>query len=143
MGRVSRWAGAGLAVALLVAGCATHESKWSAETASHVVYAKTIPLYPGATARDVMGSESWGDEPDSYSEGMTVWFEVKDYSKAKVLAWYEERLRGAETEVLDDGAIQLTIPAPNAERGEDMGVVIEDTGFRVFEHTKAGKHRKS
>lgn len=143
MGRLTRWAAAGLAAALAVAGCATQEAKWSAEAASHVVYAKTIPLYPGAQARDVMGSQSWGDDPDSYSEGMSVWFEVKDYSREKVLAWYEERLRGAETEVLDDGAIQLTIPAPNGEKGEDMGVIIDADGFRVFEHTKAGKHKQS
>lgn len=143
MGRATKWALAGLATMSILAGCGTQEAKWSSEAATHVVYAKTIPLYPGARARDVSGSESWGDGPDTYSEGRTVWFEVPDYSKEKVLAWYEERLRGCDTEVLDDGAIQLTIPAPNGERGEDMGVVIDDDGFRVFEHTKAGRHRKT
>jgi len=143
MGRFTTWACAGLLLVSALAGCATQETRWSTEAASHVVYAKTIPLFPGARARDVMGSEIRGDGPDSHSEGMTVWFEVQDYSKEKVLEFYEERLRGCETEVLDDGAIQLTIPAPNGEPGEDMGVVIEDSGFRVFEHTKAGKHRKT
>ncbi len=124
-------------------GCAMNETRWEGETASHVVYAKQIPLYPGSKARDSMGSESWGDTPDSYSEGMAVWFEVKGYEKEKVLAWYEEKLPNATTQVLDTGSIELTVPAPNGEPGEEMGVVIEDDGYRVFENTKAGKHKKS
>jgi hypothetical protein len=132
------------AVALAaLAGCGVNETKWTGETASYVVYAKQIPLYPGAKARDAMGSESWGDTPDSYSEGMAVWFEVQGFDKEKVLAWYEEKLPNATTQVLDTGAIELTVPVPNGEPGEDMGVVIEDDGFRVFENTKAGKHKKS
>jgi hypothetical protein len=132
------------AVALTgLVGCSLNETKWTGETATYVVYAKQIPLYPGAKARDAMGSESWGDTPDSYSEGMAVWFEVQGYDKEKVLAWYEEKLPNATTQVLDTGAIELTVPVPNGEPGEDMGVVIEDDGFRVFENTKAGKHKKS
>ena len=126
-----------------LAGCGVNETKWTGETASYVVYAKQIPLYPGAKARDAMGSESWGDTPDSYSEGMAVWFEVQGYDKEKVLSWYEEKLQNATTQVLDTGAIELTVPVPNGEPGEDMGVVIEDDGFRVFENTKAGKHKKT
>ena len=124
-------------------GCAVNETHWTGESASYVVYAKQIPLYPGAKARDAMGSESWGDTPDSYSEGMAVWFEVQGYDKEKVLAWYEEKLPNATTHVLDTGSIEMTVPAPNGEPGEDMGVVIEGDGFRVFENTKAGKHKKT
>ncbi len=141
--RAMRLTLAALACATLLVGCAARETPWSGEAASAVVYAKSIPLYPGAKARDTMGSESWGDTPDSYSEGMAVWFEVEDFDKEKVLSWYEERLPNAVTEVLDTGSISLTVPAPNGEPGEDMGVVIEDDGFRVFEHTKAGKHKKT
>jgi hypothetical protein len=143
MGRVTRWTWTGIATVLALAGCSTQETRWSTEAAAHVVYAKTIPLYPGAQARDFAGSDTWGDGADTRSEGRTVWFEVQDYSKEKVLAWYEERLRGCETDVLDGGALRLTIPAPNGERGEVMGVIIQDRGFRVFEHTRAGKHRKT
>jgi hypothetical protein len=143
MGRITGCTLASFAIGLALAGCSTQETRWAAETAAHVVYAKTIPLYPGARARDVMGSESWGDDPGSRTEGMTVWFEVEGYSKAKVLEWYEERLRGCETDVTDDGSVELTIPAPNGERGEKMGVIIDDDGFRVFERTKPGKHRRT
>ena len=125
-----------------LSGCAAKEAKWSGETASMVVYAKTIPLYPGAKAKDAMGSDSYGDTEDSHSEGMCVWFEVKDYDKAKVLAWYRERLPNAKTETLDD-TIVLTVRPPNGEPGEDMGVYIDQAGFRVFENTKPGKHKNS
>ena len=127
----------------MLSGCAAKEAKWSGETASMVVYAKSIPLYPGARAKDAMGSDSYGDTPDSHSEGMAIWFEVKDYDREKVLAWYRERLPNATTEALETGTIQLTVPVPNGEPGESMGVAIGADDFRVFEHTKAGKHRKT
>jgi len=44
---------------------------------------------------------------------------------------------------LETGSIQLTVPVPNGEPGEDMGVVIGADDFRVFEHTKPGKHKKT
>ena len=128
---------------VLLPGCAARETKWSGETASMVVYAKSIPLYPGSKAKDAMGSDSYGDTEDSHTEGMCVWFEVKDFRKEQVLDWYEVRLPNAKTEPLESGGIQLTVPVPNGEPGEDMGVVIDDKGYRVFEHTKPGKHRNT
>ena len=52
-------------------------------------------------------------------------------------------LPNATTETLDDGMIQLTVPVPGGEAGEDMGVVVDGDDFRVFEHTRAGKHARS
>lgn len=129
------------AAVLVMGGCAAKEAKWSGETASMVVYAKSIPLYPGAKAKDAMGSNSYGDTPDSHTEGLAVWFEVKDYDREKVLAWYKERLPHAITQVLETGTIQLTVPVPDGERGEDMGVTLGHEDFFVFEHTKPGKHK--
>ena len=142
MPRSTRWAIAVALGALVLAGCSMNETRWSGDAAAAVVYAKAIPLYPGAKSDGAMGSQSWGDEPGSYTEGMTVWFVVDGYDRAKVLEWYERRLPGAETEVLDDGAIQLKIPVAGGEPGEDMGVVIDENRFRVFEHTKPGKHQR-
>src|SRR5215467_716760 len=88
----------------LLCGCAAKEAKWSGQTASMVVYAKSIPLYPGAKAKDAMGSDSYGDEPDSHSEGMAVWFEVKGYDRAKVLDWYTQRFPNAAVQTLDTGS---------------------------------------
>ena len=133
----------GAVAGALLSGCAAKEGKWSGETAAMVVYAKSIPLYPGARPKDAMGSDSYGDTPDSHSEGMAIWFEVKDYDREKMLAWYRERLPNATTETLDDGMIQLTVPVPGGEPTENMGVVIGADDFRVFEHTKAGKHKRT
>lgn len=143
MPRSIRVAAAFVLGAVLLAGCTLNESKWTGDAAASVVYAKSIPLYPGATSDGTMGSQNWGDEPGSYTEGMTVWFVVEGYDRAKVLDWYERRLPNAETEVLDDGAIQLKVPIPGGEPGEDMGVVIDENRFRVFEHTKPGKHQRT
>jgi len=143
MKRAARLAAIVAAVTALLSGCAAKESKWSGQTASMVVYAKSIPLYPGAKAKDAMGSDSYGDTADSHSEGMAIWFEVKDFDRAKVLDWYTARFPNAEVQALETGSVQLTVPVPNGEPGEDMGVVIDDDDFRVFEHTKPGKHRKA
>lgn len=143
MSRLMTFACVLAACAVGLTGCAAKEAQWSGEAATLVVYAKSIPLYPGAKAVDAMGSESWGDTPDSFSEGMSVEFEVENYDKEKVLAWYEERLPGAERQILDTGTVELKVAAPNGEPGEDMGVWIDDDGFRVFENTKAGKHKDS
>ena len=143
MKRASSLAAVAAAVVLPVLACAVHETKWSGETASMVVYAKSIPLYPGAKARDAMGSDSYGDTPESRTEGLAIWFEVKDYDREKVLAWYRERLPNATTHTLETGTIELTVPVPDGEPGEDMGVAIGGEDFRVFEHTKPGKHRRA
>ena len=132
-----------VAAMLLACGCAAKEAKWSGETAAMVVYAKSIPLYPGAKAKDAMGSDSYGDTADSYSEGMAIWFEVKGFDREKVLEWYRQRLPNATENALETGTIELKVPVPNGEPGEDMGVAIGDSDFRVFEHTKPGKHRKA
>jgi len=143
MKRVTSLVAIAAATAALLSGCAAKEAKWSGETASMVVYAKSIPLYPGAKAKDAMGSDSYGDEPDSHSEGMAVWFEVKDYDRAKVLDWYTQRFPNAVVSPLETGSVQLKVPAPNGEAGEYMGVVVGKDDFYVFESTKAGKHKKT
>jgi hypothetical protein len=133
-----------LAVAALgcsAAGGANQPGKWTGEAATLVVYAQQVPLYPGAKAEDAMGSDSYGDTPEEHSEGMSIWFKVEGYDKAKVLAWYEERLSGYQRSTLDDDTVELRMPAPGGEPGEEVGVWIDDDGFRVFEDTKPGKHR--
>jgi hypothetical protein len=131
-----------LAVVALAAGCAKSKdqaSKWSGETADMVVYAQAVPLYPGAVAQHAMGSDSYGDTPESHSEGMCVWFEVQGYERDKVLAWYTEKLPNARRSE-EAGTVTLTVTPANAEPGEDMGVYVDQDGFRVFENTKPGKH---
>jgi len=143
MNRAMSLVATAVGVGILLGGCAAREAKWSRDSASMVVYAKSIPLYPGATVKDAMGSDTYGDTEDSHFEGMCLWFQVKDFDREKVLAWYEQRLPNPKTETEESGTIQLSVPIPNAEPGENMGVWIDQDGFRIFEHTKPGKHKQS
>lgn len=125
---------------LAVTACAPREAKWTAEAASLAVYATQVPLYPGAMIEDSMGNESYGDDPESYSEGMVWWYNVRA-PQEDIVSWYAAKLPNAKREVLEDGAVQFTLAPQGGEAGEDMGVIIENGKFRVFENTKAGKHK--
>ena len=130
----------GVALTLVLTGCAVREARWSGETAKLAVYATQIPLYPGAKVEDAMGSESYGDDPSTYSEGMMFWFKV-EAPQDKVVAWYDMKLTNAKRDVDDDGNIVYTLTPNGADVGEDMGVILEPGKIRVFEHTKGGKHK--
>ena len=93
----------------------------------------------GAKIEDVMGSDTYGDEPESHREGMSFWFEVTA-TQAELDAWYSTRLAGASKEN-QDGTIVYTLTPAGAESGEEMGVYLEDNRLRVWESTKSGKHK--
>ena len=126
-----------LAAASLLVSCAAKEQKWTAEAAQYAAYATQIPLYPGTQIADAMGSESWGDEPDSYIYGMTWWCETKA-TREQLLAWYQTRLPNAQqSRPYDDESIELKVIPEGAKPGEDMGVLIGEGGkYRVFESRK-------
>jgi len=126
-----------LAVAgLALAGCGGGEAKWSGEAASYAAYATQIPLYPGTKMVDAMGSESWGDSPDTYSYGMTWWCEARA-SRADLIAWYEAKLPGARRSTPYEDVVQLSVTPEGAKPGEEMGVLFEEDGkYRVFETRK-------
>lgn len=134
-----------LALALAGLGLAScggsKETPWPANAAQYAVYATRIPLYPDAKIEDVMGSDTYGDDPGSHAEGMTWWYTVSD-PRSKVTAWYEERLPGARKEVSDEGVLSYVLTPKGAEPGESMGVRIEEGKLRIFERTRAGKHKK-
>ncbi len=132
-------------LAVSLSGCAAKQGKWDAESAQYAAYATQIPLYPGTKITESMGSESWGDEPDSYAYGMTWWCETKA-TREQLVAWYEARLPNAKRATpLGDGSIELTVVPTGAKPGEDMGVLIgEDGKYRVFESRKQKEiHRAS
>jgi hypothetical protein len=84
-----------------------------------------------------MGSESWGDTPDSYSYGMHWRCEAKA-TRDELLAWYQAKLPGAKRSTPYDNAVQLEVTPEGAKPGEDMGVLIEEDGkYRVFENRKS------
>ncbi len=139
-----RWISVLAVLGVISAGCAASETKWKKEAASLAVYAQTLPLYPGLEFDDVMGSDTYGDEPDSHHEGLCYWFDVKNPdqdTKEKIVAWYDQKLPGARKEINDEGDVTYTLTPPNGEPGEDMGIIVENQKVRVFEHTKSGKHK--
>ena len=133
---------AGIITLFILSGCGAREAKWTPEAASLAVYATQVPLYPGATIEDSMGHESFGDEPESYSEGMTWWYVVRA-PQDDIVTWYAAKLPQAKREVLEDGSVQFTVTPEGGEAGEDMGVIVESGKFRVFENTRAGKHKSA
>jgi len=119
-----------------LSGCGAGEARWNAEAAQYAAYATQIPLYPGTRIVDAMGSESWGDTPDTYSYGMNWWCETKA-TREELIAFYEAKLPGAERTTPYDNVIQLSVTPKGARPGETMGVLIEDGGkYRVFEDRK-------
>ena len=128
---------AGLAAAAIAAaGCA---GKSSQDLLPGAVYAANIvPVYRNAVLTNMMGNETWGDEPDSYTQGQFWSFEVKD-PKAKVLAFYEQRFPGAEHTTNDDGSVTLRVVPEGAEKNEYVYVTVEDGEIRIGEHCRPGK----
>jgi hypothetical protein len=127
-----------------LAGCGsegTAAGAWSQEAAQYAVYATRIPLYPGTTIEDAMGSERWGANRESFLYGMTWWCTVQA-TRDELRTWYEGKLPTAARETNDDGQLVLTVVPEGAGPRETMGVLIEGDGkYRVFELTlqkKAG-----
>ena len=133
-----------VAGASAVAGCGSRPAKWDAEAAQYAQYATQIPLYPGTKIVDAMGSESWGDEADSYSYGMTWWCETKA-TRDELLAWYAAQLPNAErSNPFEDEVVQLEVTPQGARPGETMGVQIgEDGKYRVYEDRKKKEIHRS
>jgi hypothetical protein len=138
---------AAVALGLAAAGCGPaggggggQEAKWEGEAKANAVYATQVPLYPGAKIGSMMGSDTYGDGPDSHREGMAWWYDVAA-TQAELDAWYATRLAGAAKSTGDDGGITYTLAPQGGEPGEELGVILEDNQVRVFERTKAGKRK--
>jgi hypothetical protein len=137
-----RWILCAALVVVGLAGCssAPKQAKWEGDEKAAAVYATQIPLYPGAKATHMMGSDSYGDTPADHSEGMAWWFEVPA-TQTELDAWYATHLAGAAKTTDELGAIQYTLTPSGGEPGETIGVRLSDHELHVFEDTKAGKHK--
>ena len=137
-----RWLVCAALVVLFMVGCssAPKQAQWEGEAKANAVYATQLPLYPGAKVTSMMGSDTYGDSPDSHAEGMAWWFEVTA-TQAELDAWYATHLPGASKTTDETGVIEYTLTPAGGELGENMGVRLADKELRVFERTKAGKHK--
>ena len=131
------------AVATLVFGC----SKGTTDQASlpGAVYARQVPIYPSATYEDAMGgtySGRIGGPP--VSESLSWFFKVSDPPE-KVIAFYEEKLPGAERGVmtgLDDADDPtFTVVPTGAEEGEYVRVTVGRGKLQITEVVKPGKRK--
>jgi len=124
-----------LAAAILAAGSSLQGCSGSdpnAQVLSEAVFAKNIPVYKGAKFAEAIGNEMWGDEPDSYTKGMTWWFETKA-TKDELLSYYQKLYPNAERLDLEGGAVQLRWVPEGATRFEDVTIVVDDQELRIGE----------
>jgi hypothetical protein len=131
--------------AVALAGCAARQPVYDGQVADHsiddfdqapkAVYANQVPVYPRAELTDAMGSESWGDEPDSYSKGMGWEFEFKG-EKADVVTFYDAALPNAAREVAEDGEVIWTLVPEGALPGEEVMVRVGEKEFWIHEDVK-------
>lgn len=116
--------------ALALAGCGADPN---AKVLANAVYAKSIPVYKGAHFTETSGNESWGDDPNSYTQGTTWWFETKA-TQAEMLAFYEKLYPSAEKLEIETGGVELTIrPEGAATAFEDVTIYVCDHELRIGE----------
>ncbi len=141
----------GLLAASSLFGCGAKQPVYDGQAANHSinhigdapkgVYANQLPLYPGVKFTDAMGSESWGDEPDSYSKGMRWEFEYQ-VPMEKVVGFYDAALPDAKRETDPaSGAVTWTLVPNGAQRGESVYVTVEDGKLRIHEEVKPRRSR--
>jgi len=139
--RSRRWVSLGLvalAAVALVVGCGSNAQQTVLKDA---VYAKTVPVFRGATFDQEMGDESWGDGADSYTKGTTWWFKTKA-PKAELLAYYTKLYPNAERTELDSGDTQLRITPAGALKYEDVTIVIGEGELRIGESVSPNTLKK-
>jgi hypothetical protein len=137
----------------LVAGCAAKQPVYDGKIAAYSVdrfhdapkamFANQVPVYPGAQVTDSMGSQSYGDEADSYFEGMCYWLKFKG-STDQVIAFYDAALPNAEkTADESDGATVWTFTPAGGHPADRVTVRVKDQELRITEDVQGGRHRKS
>ncbi len=136
--------------ALVVSGCSSKPAVYDGKVARHSIddfgeapqalFANQIPVYPGAKITDAMGSESWGDTPESYSEGMAWWFEVENPGD-KVVAFYDGALPDAKRETGADGEVIWTLPPTGGRDGDEIAVIVQGEELRIRESVRGGRDR--
>lgn len=119
--------------ALAAMGCGAKQA-----ALPHAVYASAVPVYPGAKLEDMMGSTSIGDTPESMSDGMAWFFEVKAPAD-KMIAFYEQKLPNAKRDPEWVDGVRLVWVPEGAAPGEELAVVIEDNKLSIREAVRPGK----
>ena len=130
-------------VAAALAGCSSAPAVYDGSVAKRsvdsfdegprAVYANQVPVYPAAELTDAMGSESWGDEEGSYSQGMCWWFSFPSGEREKLIAFYRTALPHVEPTTMEDGDLHWEFAPTGGRSKETISVVISDDKFSIRE----------
>ena len=104
------------------------------------VYAKVVPVYPGAKYVGAMGGQSSDDIGGPVTgESQSWFFKISDPAQ-EVVAFYKKKLPGAKMENDDAGDPTFTLIPPGAEEGEHVQVICRKSGdLQIHESLKPGK----
>jgi hypothetical protein len=139
------------ALAVMLSSCAPKQPVYDGKAASYsvdkledapkAVFANQVPVYPGAKVTQAMGSESSGDDADSYSEGM-CWYLEFQAPPERVIAFYDAALPNAERSVSEfDGGTEWTFVPAGGRPADRVTVHIKDHELRISEDVQGGRHR--
>jgi hypothetical protein len=134
---------------IVVAGClvgllALHVACGGTEEAPlpGAVYAKGIPMYPGAKYVGSMGGQSSDSIGGPTTGESQSWFFKFSDPVEEVVAFYKGKLPGAELKSDDEGGSTFTLKLPEAEKGEYVQVIVHRYGnLQIHESLKPGKKR--
>ena len=107
---------------------------------SGAVYAKAVPVYPGAKYVGSVGSQS-GSKTGARAipESQTWFFKTSDPAE-DVLAFYQKKLPNALMAKDETGDSTFTLTPPGAEKGERVQVIFRKGGFlQIRESLRLGK----
>lgn len=126
------------AFATLLGGCAAQAPKLEG------LYFKDVPVYAPSEVKDMMGSESRGD--DFVVKGM-AWFMVSKDPPDKIRRWYQKQLPQATKVTSDSGDVTFSFTPKGAEEHEDVEITIykdpkeKDYQFIIHEDVLPGKRK--
>jgi hypothetical protein len=104
------------------------------------VYAKVVPVYPGAKYIGSMGGQSSDAIGGPVTAESQSWFFKISDPAEKVEAFYKKKLPGAEMEKDDAGDPTFTLIPDGAEEGERVQVICRKSGqLQIHESRRPGK----
>jgi hypothetical protein len=104
------------------------------------VYAKVVPVYPGAKYVGTIGGNSSDDVGGPVTAQSQSWFFKTSDPAEDVLAFYKKKLPGASLKSEEDGDSTFTLVPEGAEEGEQVQVIFHKSGdLQIHESVKAGK----
>ena len=119
-------------------GCAAQAPKLEG------LYFKDVPVYARSEVKEMMGSESRGD--DFVVKGM-AWYMASADSPDRIRQWYQKQLPQATKVTSDSGDVTFSFTPKGAEEHENVEITIyknpkeNDYQFIIHEDVLPGKRK--